>query len=145
MYGHVSHADSRRWTSYAPGMTGELEDIPLVLALPDEVRQGLMQACLTEHQIHNWWLTLEPDNQIWIHCMRCPASLDDIAPGAHNEVDLVHGGVTITRGHHDAPESRVGEEWPVRFQIVASQGFSGYRYGSVQGSFTSGRVTVTVI
>jgi hypothetical protein len=126
-------------------LSGELEDVPLAFSLPDEVRQALMQACLTEHKIHNWWLSLEDAGQIWLRCMRCPASLDDIAPGAHSEVDLVHDGVTITRGRHDAPASRVGDAWPVRFQIVVSQGFSGYRYGTQQGSFASGRVQVTVI
>lgn len=127
------------------GMSGELEDIPLVFVLPSEARQKLMQECVSYHGTHNWWLVLDEEHRIWIHCMRCPASLDDVAAGAHSSVHLVHSGVTITSGMHDAPPERVGEEWPVRFQIRDSQSIWGLLHGADQGVSAGRTVTVTVL
>lgn len=120
-------------------MSGELEDVPLVLALPSEARLNLIGACEKAWGKHNWWLSLEDDGRAWLRCMRCPATLDDIAPGTHEAINLYHAGVRIQRGWHDAPAARFGEAWPVTFQVRQSNPIR-----SDGGFFTVGEPTATV-
>lgn len=54
-----------------------------------------VQSC-EERGGHWWWLELDPDDGIYLHCLHCPASVDDVYPDGG---DLMFGEFEVFTGY----------------------------------------------
>lgn len=95
-------------------------------AVVDAENARLVEACRLASG-HEWVLDLpepsEDDDGVDLHCLRCPAGVNDVYPDGHDMIYLDHGDVEIRAGCHNSAEPLT---IPVTVDVASSKMWTDY-------------------
>lgn len=98
----------------------------------------IMSSCVESNGGHAWWLDIDPEDGLDLHCRHCPAGMDEIYPDGN---DLVYAELPLPDGTKlvldcgmlplEGPQAEAEWHGPVKAWVESEKHYS-WEYGAYE-------------